>query len=143
MELHPHFQQPELFDFVRATASSRWGTARSDRPDARSATARPEDTVDLEDPVIVEIARRLGVHPAVGRDPLGGAARPDAHSVFHQSAQLSANLEAAAGAPLSDEDMAAIAGIDRNCRLIKGQVFLWKQDQTGRISGISNGVITQ
>jgi hypothetical protein len=25
--------------------------------------------------------------------------------------------------------MAAIAGIDRNCRLIKGQVFLWKQDQ--------------
>ena len=33
-------------------------------------------------------------------------------------------------APLTDADMAAIAGIDKNCRLIKGQVFLWKQDQT-------------
>jgi alcohol dehydrogenase (NADP+) len=26
--------------------------------------------------------------------------------------------------------MQAIARIDRNCRLIKGQVFLWKQDQS-------------
>ena len=31
----------------------------------------------------------------------------------------------AAGAPLTAEDMQAIAAIDRNCRLIKGQVFLW------------------
>ena len=26
--------------------------------------------------------------------------------------------------------MKEIAAIDRNCRLIKGQVFLWKEDQT-------------
>ena len=26
--------------------------------------------------------------------------------------------------------MRAIARIDRNCRLIKGQVFLWKEDQS-------------
>ena len=26
----------------------------------------------------------------------------------------------------ADEEMQAIAGIDRNCRLIKGQVFLWE-----------------
>ena len=26
--------------------------------------------------------------------------------------------------------MSAIAAIDRNCRLIKGQVFLWKDDQS-------------
>jgi len=32
---------------------------------------------------------------------------------------------AATSEPLSAEEMAAIAGIDRNCRLIKGQVFLW------------------
>ena len=25
--------------------------------------------------------------------------------------------------------MAAIAGIDRGCRLIKGQVFLWREGQ--------------
>jgi alcohol dehydrogenase (NADP+) len=41
-----------------------------------------------------------------------------------------ANIAAAAGEPLSEEEMTAIAGIDRNCRLIKGQVFLWKDGQT-------------
>jgi len=28
--------------------------------------------------------------------------------------------------PLTPGEMSAIAGIDRNCRLIKGQVFLWE-----------------
>ena len=41
-----------------------------------------------------------------------------------------ANLQAVAGQPLTEAEMAAIAAIDRNCRLIKGQVFLWKQDQS-------------
>jgi alcohol dehydrogenase (NADP+) len=41
------------------------------------------------------------------------------------------NLAAAAAAdPLTDEEMRAIATIDRKCRLIKGQVFLWKDGQT-------------
>jgi len=41
MELHPHFQQPELFKFWSRTASSRSATARSVRPAVRNATARP------------------------------------------------------------------------------------------------------
>jgi hypothetical protein len=28
--------------------------------------------------------------------------------------------------PLTQQEMSAIAGIDKNCRLIKGQVFLWE-----------------
>jgi alcohol dehydrogenase (NADP+) len=45
--------------------------------------------------------------------------------------QYLASLRAAARAPLlSDDEMEAIAGIDRNCRLIKGQVFLWKDGQS-------------
>jgi hypothetical protein len=40
------------------------------------------------------------------------------------------NLRAAVTPPLSDEDMTAIAGIDRGCRLIKGQVFLWREGQS-------------
>ena len=46
-----------------------------------------------------------------------------------------ANLQGVVSEPLTDEDMRAIAGIDRNCRLIKGQVFLWKAGPTGKISG--------
>jgi hypothetical protein len=45
--------------------------------------------------------------------------------------------------PLTDADMAAIAGIDKNCRLIKGQVFLWKQDQTWEDLWDLDGAIRQ
>jgi hypothetical protein len=37
-----------------------------------------------------------------------------------------ANLKSVCEDPLTDEEMAAIGGIDRNCRLIKGHVFLWE-----------------
>jgi hypothetical protein len=40
------------------------------------------------------------------------------------------NLRAVTCDPLTDEEMAAISGIDKQCRLIKGQVFLWKDGQT-------------
>jgi alcohol dehydrogenase (NADP+) len=41
-----------------------------------------------------------------------------------------ANLAGAVSDPLTTEEMQQIAGIDRRCRLIKGQVFLWKDGQT-------------
>ncbi len=31
---------------------------------------------------------------------------------------------------ITDEEMAELAGIDKKCRLIKGQIFLWKGGQT-------------
>jgi hypothetical protein len=48
-----------------------------------------------------------------------------------------------AGPPLTAADMAAIATVDKNCRLIKGQVFLWKQDQTWEALWDLDGVIEQ
>jgi alcohol dehydrogenase (NADP+) len=129
LELHPHFQQPELFDFVRAHGIEPVAYCPLGSPGRPERDRTPEDTADLEDPAIVAIARRLGVSPAWvairwaiqrGQTPIPFSANP---------LNYRANLEAAAGAPLSDEDMAAIAGIDRNCRLIKGQVFLWKHGQ--------------
>jgi alcohol dehydrogenase (NADP+) len=130
MELHPHFQQPALFDFVRARGIEPVAYSPLGSPGRPERDRTPADTVDLEDPVMVEIARRRGVHPAWvairwavqrGQTPIPFSTNPRNYR---------ANLEAAAGEPLSDADMAAIAGIDRNCRLIKGQVFLWKPDQT-------------
>jgi diketogulonate reductase-like aldo/keto reductase len=46
------------------------------------------------------------------------------------------------GKPLAPEDMEAIAKLDRNCRLIKGQVFLWKDDQSWEDLWDLNGRIT-
>lgn len=125
MELHPHFQQQELFDFVVAHGMLPIGYSPLGSPARPERDRTPQDTVDIEDPVIVAIAERTGLHPALvclkwavqrGQVPIPFSVK---------RAQYLANLRAVAGAPLTAEDMAAIAGIDKVCRLIKGQVFLW------------------
>jgi diketogulonate reductase-like aldo/keto reductase len=130
MELHPHFQQPELFAFVRAEGIEPVAYCPIGSPGRPERDRTPEDTVDLEDPVIVSIARHLGIHPAAVclKWSVQRGATPIPFST-NRSHYL-ANLRAAVGDPLSGEDTQAIAAIDRNCRLIKGQVFLWREGQT-------------
>jgi hypothetical protein len=43
---------------------------------------------------------------------------------------------------LTEEEMEAISTIDKNCRLIKGQVFLWKDNQSWEDLWDLNGEIT-
>lgn len=142
MELHPHFQQPELFDFVRANGIEPVGYAPIGSPARPERDRMSDDSVDVEDPVIVAIAERLGVHPAVvcvkwavqrGQTPIPFSTR---------RSHYLANLRAVASDPLTDEEMAAIAGIDRGCRLIKGQVFLWKAGQRWEDLWDLDGTIT-
>jgi len=40
-----------------------------------------------------------------------------------------ANLQARVSPPLTEQEMRDIAGIDKRCWLIEGQVFLWKDGQ--------------
>jgi alcohol dehydrogenase (NADP+) len=126
MELHPNFQQPELFQLCLDNDIVPVGFSPIGSPQRPDRDTTPGDTVDIEDPVIVEIAQRHDVHPAVicikwaaqrGQIPIPFSVHRD---------QYRSNLEAAVIDPLTDEEMAAIAGIDKNCRLIKGQVFLWQ-----------------
>jgi diketogulonate reductase-like aldo/keto reductase len=130
MELHPHFQQPELFDFVRANGIEPIGYSPLGSPNRPERDRTPEDTSPTEDPVIRRIAARHGLHPA---SVCIKWAIQRGHTPIPFSTKRSnyvANLRAATSEPLSDDDMREIAGIDRNCRLIKGQVFLWKAGQT-------------
>ena len=142
MELHPHFQQPELFQFVidhdmvPIGFSPIGSPARPDRDRAES------DTVDIEDPVIVKIAERLNVHPAVVciKWAVQRGQIPIPFSVNRRN--YLSNLRAVVTDPLTGEEMQAIARIDRNCRLIKGDVFLWKENQTWEDLWDVNGEIT-
>jgi hypothetical protein len=52
------------------------------------------------------------------------------------------NLRCTVAEPLTGEEMQRIAAIDRNCRLIKGQVFLWKENQWWEDLWDIDGVIT-
>ncbi len=126
MELHPHFQQPALFEYVVANGIVPVGYCPIGSPSRPERDRTPEDTVDMEDPVILEIAARRGLTPAsvciawaVQRGQV-----PIPFSVKRH--QYEESFKAAAGDLLSAEDMLAISKIDRNCRLIKGQVFLWE-----------------
>jgi diketogulonate reductase-like aldo/keto reductase len=130
MELHPHFQQPELFQYVTEQGLVPIGYCPVGSPARPERDREASDTSPTADPVIIEIATRLGVHPAVvcvkwamqrGQVPIPFSTTP--HNYL-------ANLRAAVSPPLSTADMTAIAGIDKNCRLIKGQVFLWRDDQS-------------
>jgi len=139
MELHPHFQQPELFEYVRAQGIEPIGYCPVGSPGRPERDRTPDDTVDIEDPVIARIAAAHGVHPAVVcvKWAVQRGQTPIPFSVHHYRA----NLEGVLGAPLTGEEMREIAGIDRNCRLIKGQVFLWRQEQSWEDLWDLNGVI--
>ncbi|NLX37302.1 MAG: aldo/keto reductase [Chloroflexi bacterium] len=141
MELHPHFQQPELFDYVRAHGMVPIAYSPLGSPNRPERDRTPEDTVDIEDPVVMRIAAAHGVHPAVvcvkwavqrGQVPIPMSTR---------RRNYLANLRAVTQDPLTPEEMAAMAGLDRNCRLIKGQVFLWREGQDWRDLWDLDGII--
>jgi diketogulonate reductase-like aldo/keto reductase len=132
MELHPHFQQPELFRYVVDKGILPIGFSPLGSPGRPDRDRTAGDTVDMEDPVIVDIARRHGVHPANvcikwaiqrGQVPIPFSVTPRNYA---------SNLKCTITQPLTDDEMQAIEAIDRECRLIKGQVFLWNEDQDWR-----------
>lgn len=142
MEIHPHMQQAELFDYlvekgIQAIGYSPLGSPS--RPD-RDKTA--DDTVDMDDPVIVKAAEKRGVHPAAiclkWAVQRGQVTIPFSIKDY----QYQGNILAIMSDPLTDEEMSEISKIDKNCRLIKGQVFLWKEDQSWEDLWDLDGVIT-
>ena len=129
MELHPHFQQPELFTLVRTSGIQPIGFCPIGSPTRPDRDKTETDTVDIQDPVIVRIAKRLGVHPAVVcvKWAVRRGQVPIPFSIYRH--EYLSNLQSTVSDPLTEAGMKEIAGIDRNCRLIKGQVFLWKDGQ--------------
>ena len=125
MELHPHFQQPELYGYMVSEGIQPIGFCPIGSPNRPERDKTPEDTVPIEDPVIVDIARAHGVHPAVicikwavqrGEVVIPFSTKPE---------KFTSNLRCVTEDPLTDAEMEAIRGIDKGCRFIKGQVFCW------------------
>ncbi len=143
MELHPHFQQPQLFEYLLQNGIVPIGYSPLGSPSRPARDRTPEDTVDMEDPVVVHIAERLGISSAAVciKWAIQRGQVPIPFSV--KRSQYLASLQAAVSEPLSSKDMAEIAGIDKNNRLIKGHVFLWKDGQSWEDLWDINGEIAQ
>jgi len=126
MEIHPHFQQAELFRFMIENGVQVIGFSPIGSPKRPERDKTAEDTVDIEDPEIVKIASRLNVHPAVVCLKLAVQRGQITIPFSVKEDKLYSNLNGVTEDPLTDEEMAKLSKIDKNCRLIKGQVFLWK-----------------
>lgn len=126
MEIHPHFQQPELFNYMVANNIVPIGFSPIGSPKRPERDRSADDTVDIEDPIIVGIADRLGIHPAVVCLKWG-VQRGEVVIPFSVTpSKIISNIEGIMGEPITKKEMEAISTIDKKCRLIKGQVFLWE-----------------
>jgi len=126
MELHPAFQQPVLFDYclshnIRPVAYSPLGS-----PGRPERDRMAEDVAATELPAVLEVARAHGIHPALvclkWSFQMGAISIPFSVNEKNQRANLACVDED----PLTKAEMALLKGADRNCRLIKGHVFLWE-----------------
>jgi diketogulonate reductase-like aldo/keto reductase len=98
MELHPHFQQPQFFNYLIEKGVQPIGFSPIGSPGRPQRDRTAEDTSPIEDPEILEIARRLGLHPAVvcikwavqrGQIPIPFSANP--RNILSNLAELPVN----------------------------------------------------
>ncbi|HJA93400.1 MAG TPA: aldo/keto reductase [Candidatus Eisenbergiella merdipullorum] len=143
MELHPGFQQPELFAYAKAHDILPVGYCPIGSPSRPERDRTAQDVADTQMPEIVEIAKRHNVHPAL--ICLKWAAQrgqvPIPFSV--KEPQYVSNLKCVTEDPLTDEEMETIRLADKNCRLVKGQVFLWPGAKGWEDLWDLDGTITQ
>ncbi len=125
MEMHPCFQQQELFDYVVQQGIVPIGFCPIGSPNRPERDVTPTDVADMEAPEVTEAARAHGVHPAQiclkwavqrGQIPIPFSVR---------EANYVSNLKCITQDPLTGEEMEALKKAERGCRLVKGQVFLW------------------
>ncbi len=126
MECHPSFQQQELYDFAVRHQIVPIGYCPIGSPSRPERDRTQEDVADTRMPEIVEIAKAHQVHPAIiclkwavqrGQIPIPFSVKEP---------QYFSNLKCVTQDPLTEQEMEIIRSADQNCRLIKGQVFLWE-----------------
>lgn len=143
MELHPSFQQPELFNYAVAHQMAPIGYCPIGSPSRPERDRTVTDVADTELPEIIAVAKAHGVHPATiclkwavqrGQAPIPFSVK---------EAQYISNLKCCTEDPLTVEEMELISKADKNCRLIKGQVFLWSSAKNWEDLWDLDGTINQ
>ncbi|MCL2865605.1 MAG: aldo/keto reductase [Lachnospiraceae bacterium] len=126
MEIHPCFQQQALFDYLVAHHIQPIGFMPLGSPQRPERDIFEDDVADLQMPEMQAIAKAHGVHPALiaikwayqrGQIPIPFS--------IHEKEYIS-NLKCLTENPLTEEEMQIIATLEKNNRLVKGQVFLWE-----------------
>lgn len=141
IELHPCFQQPELFDYAVSHGIQLIGYCPIGSPNRPERDTTPDDLADTQMPQVVEIAKAHGVNPAA--ICLKWAAQRGQIPIPFSLRHYEENLKCVTEDPLTDAEMAILKETDRNCRLIKGQVFLWPGADSWHDLWDEDGTITK
>lgn len=143
MELHPCFQQQELFDYLVAHQIQPIGFMPIGSPTRPERDICLEDIADIQTPEMLAIAKAHHCHPAV--IALKWAVKkgqiPIPFSI--QEEQYVSNLKLVTEDPLTEEEMISIATLEKNNRLVKGQVFLWEDARDWHDLWDEEGTIVQ
>ncbi len=124
IEIHPAFQQREIQEYLEVRDIVPVGYMPIGSPRRPERDIMAEDIVDLEMPEIQRIAEAHGVTPAIValKWARQNGQIPIPFSVHHYYENLKCMTED----PLTEEEMASIATLERGNRLVKGHVFLWE-----------------
>jgi len=143
MELHPCSQQQELFDYLVSHEIQPVGFMPIGSPTRPERDMCPEDVADIQLPQMQAIAAAHGIHPAVvalkwavqrGQIPIPFSVKEN---------EYVSNLRSTVEDPLTDEEMNTIATLEKNNRLVKGQVFLWQEANDWHDLWDEDGVIVK
>ena len=141
IEMHPAFQQRELKEYLEERDILPVGYMPIGSPRRPERDIMEEDIADLEMPQVQAIAKNHGVHPAIV-----------ALKWAHQNGQVPipfsvhnyyANLKCMTEEPLTEEEMAVMATLERGNRLVKGHVFLWEGAKDWHDLWDEDGVIVE
>ncbi|NLJ95494.1 MAG: aldo/keto reductase [Clostridiaceae bacterium] len=126
MELHPRFQQGELFQYSLDNDIQPVGYAPLGSPNRPERDKTEDDYSDWDHPVIERLANKYNVHPSSiclkwavqrGQIPI---------PLSSKRKNYLANLKCVTEDLLTPREFDDIRSVERDNRLIKGHVFLWE-----------------
>ena len=140
-EMHPAFQQEELYNYCVEKNITPIGYCPIGSPNRPERDKTSEDIAATEMPEIIEIAKAHNIHPALVC--IKWAYQRGQIPIPFSINNYKSNLECILSEPLTSDEMEKIKKADKNCRLVKGQVFTWSTasswkslwDEDGKICG--------
>lgn len=125
MECHPSFQQQELFDYATKRGIVPIGFCPIGSPSRPERDRCEEDVVDMQLPEVVSVAEAHNIHPALVCIKWAVQRGLTTIPFSVKKEQYNSNLKCTTEDPLTEAEMELLQKAERNCRLVKGQVFLW------------------
>lgn len=126
VEMNPTFQQPRLFEYCEQHNIQLIAYGPMGGPIRPVRDTTPYDLKTFEMPEIVEIAKAHNCHPAIicVKWAVQRGQIPIPFSIYEN--EYVGNLKCVTEDFLTDEEMETIRKADKNFRLYKGMVFMWK-----------------